>query len=68
MQIHDSVFIDVPCQEIETVVDMCSLAFQSLNSVDWFTSLPGYGLVQVGGELSTNDSMAEGEILCLLST
>lgn len=69
MQIHDSVFVDTHPDEIELVQQLCLDAFQELHNVPWFNSLAGYGLVEVEGELTFNDSFYdEATEYVLLST
>jgi DNA polymerase-1 len=57
MQIHDSVFIDVHPDEVDIVTQICKDAFQHLNTIEPIASLPGWGLIPCGGELTYNQSM-----------
>jgi DNA polymerase-1 len=69
MQIHDSVFIDCPDDEVDYVIECCKEAFQYLNEVPSLTSLVGWGMVPIKGELTVSDSMySEGKEKVYLSS
>jgi len=69
MQIHDSVFIDTHPSEVDIVTKICKEAFLHLNSIPQLNTLPGWGLIPCGGELTFNQSMYdESEDIIALSS
>lgn len=58
LQIHDSIFIDVHPDEIEYVANLCQQAFINLNYTH-LSTLVGWGMIPVEGELSFNLTMKE---------